>query len=145
MTSRTDTALARLREQGERITPARRAVVDVLAGTSQHLDAEAVSERVGRIEPGVHRATVYRTLQSLCEAGVVGHTHVPGAPTIYHLAGDPTEHAHLQCDRCGRVLDMPTQWLESLAARARAELGFVVQPTHTALLGRCAECAAPPA
>lgn len=136
-------ALGLLREKGERVTPARRAVLQVLDDARGHLCAEDIAERVDVAEPGVHRATVYRSLQSLAELGVVAHTHVPGSATIYHLrhsAAAPTGHAHLQCTACERFFDIPTDWLGPLGGRLGDELGFELDAQHAALLGTCAEC-----
>ncbi|GAB3587311.1 Fur family transcriptional regulator [Calidifontibacter terrae] len=135
-------AIGRLRACGERITVARRAVLEVLAGHA-HLDADEVAERVAQLQPGVHRATIYRTLRSLVEQGVVSHTHVPDAATIYHLR--QMRHAHLQCARCGRFADMPLEWLAPLAQRIDTELGFTLDADHAALLGLCADCRETPA
>lgn len=145
-------ALERLRDAGERVTPARRAVLEVLDESRDHLDAETVAARVDAREPGVHRATVYRSLQSLVTLGVVAHTHVPGGPTIYHLAASTHDdgghggqgrhgHAHLQCTRCLRFFDMPADWLDQLRERALGTMGFDIAPDHAALLGVCARCA----
>jgi Fur family ferric uptake transcriptional regulator len=138
-------ALGLLRERGERVTTARRAVLQVLDEAREHLCAEDIAERVDAAEPGVHRATIYRSLQSLAELGVVAHTHVPGGATIYHLrhsAGAPTRHAHLQCATCSRFFDIPEEWLGGLGDRLRAELGFELDSAHAALLGTCAQCRA---
>lgn len=141
-------ALEQLRETGERVTPARRAVLEVLDLSRGHLDAEAIATQVDARESGVHRATVYRTLQSLASIGVIAHTHVPGGPTIYHLApsvsGQSThpEHAHLQCTVCLRFFDIPVGWLEGLQQQVREELDFDLVPDHAALLGICSECRA---
>lgn len=134
-----DDAIARLRQGGERITVARRAVLEALASHA-HLDADEVAERVAELQPGVHRATIYRTLRSLVEQGVVSHTHVPDAATIYHLR--QVRHAHLQCAQCGRFADVPLEWLEPLAERIDTELGFSLDADHAALLGHCADCRA---
>ena len=141
-------ALEQLRTAGERVTPARRAVLEVLDESRDHLDAETMAARVDAREPGVHRATVYRSLQSLVTLGVVAHTHVPGGPTIYHLAPstrgtaehEPHGHAHLQCTRCLRFFDMPAAWLDQVRARALDAMGFEIAPDHAALLGVCASC-----
>lgn len=138
-------ALDRLREKGERVTAARRAVLQVLDDASGHLCAEDIAERVDAAEPGVHRATVYRSLQSLTELGIVAHTHVPGSATIYHLkhsAASRHRHAHLQCSTCSRFFDIPANWLDPLGNRTRAELGFELDAQHAALLGTCAQCRA---
>ncbi len=139
-------AVAALRAAGERVTPARRAVLGVLERNKGHLDAEAIAARVGEREPGVHRATVYRTLQSLVTLGVVAHTHVPGGSTIYHLspayrgAAEDHVHAHLQCTKCQRFFDMPAEWLDELRESARMTMDFEIAPGHAALLGICARC-----
>lgn len=137
------TALDMLRDRGERVTAARRAVLQVLDEARDHLCAEDIAERVDAAEPGVHRATVYRSLQSLTELGIVAHTHVPGSATIYHLKHSPaapTNHAHLQCSTCSRFFDIPTDWLGPLGDRLRDELGFELDAQHAALLGTCADC-----
>ena len=159
-TPRVADALARLRAVGERMTPARRAVlavVDAADAAGEHLTADQIGVRVGDLEPAVHRATVYRTLTSLTELGALSHVHLGGSATVYHLGSGPEDespeegahehaqehaHAHVQCHACGRVLDVPPDVLDAVAARLEAELGFVLDTGHAALLGTCRECAA---
>ncbi|ADU49851.1 Fur family transcriptional regulator [Intrasporangium calvum] len=167
--ARVDWALARLRVLGERVTPAREAVlrvIDAADRTDEHLTAEQIGERVTQLEPSVHRATVYRTLTSLTDAGVLSHIHLGGSATVYHLAVTPGEpvrepgpasvgpvdgdplgdgplsngHLHVQCSVCGRVQDAPVAVLDEAGRRLREELGFELDTTHAALLGRCADC-----
>lgn len=154
---RVEAAIARLRVAGERLTPGRRAVIEVLDADSRHLDADAIAALVAQREPGVHRATIYRSLQALADGGIVRHTHVPGGATIYHLApaqhlaepsagteepGQGHGHAHLQCVRCERFTDIDSHEFAPLVARIREVTGFAVDAEHAALLGVCAECAA---
>ena len=140
--------LARLRAVGERMTPARRAVltvVDAADAAGEHLTAEQIGVRVGDLEPAVHRATLYRTLTSLTELGALAHVHLGGSATVYHLGPGPEDdahdHAHVQCHACGRVLDVPPDVLDDVAARLAADLGFVLDTGHAALLGTCRDCA----
>ena len=136
-----DAAVRRLRGRGQRVTPARAAVLETLAAGADHLDAAEIVDRAARLDPGVHRATVYRALSTLCELQIVTHTHVAGSGTIYHLAaGSGAAHAHLQCSACGTVIDLPADALADLAANVRKELGFELEPEHAALIGICAEC-----
>ena len=159
-------ALARMRACGERVTPARRAVlqvVDLADRADEHLTAEMVGARVAELAPSVHRATVYRTLTSLTQAGFLSQVHLGGAATIYHLdaprvtagtdpAVDPFgphtknssatdhAHAHVRCVACGRVLDVPPNAFDSLTARLADGIGFALDPVRTALLGTCRDC-----
>jgi Fur family ferric uptake transcriptional regulator len=131
------------------MTPARRAVlsvVDAADAAGEHLTAEQIGARVGDLEPTVHRATLYRTLTSLTELGALSHVHLGGSATVYHLGGGPEDegphdHAHVQCHACGRVLDVPPDVLDDVAARLAADLGFVLDTGHAALLGTCRDCA----
>lgn len=141
---RVTAALAALRERGERVTPGRAAVLEVVDASAEHLDAESIATAVARRVPGVHRATIYRSLTSLSELGILTHTHVPGSATIYHLApaGESHGHTHLQCTTCERFFDLPVSELEQLRESVRARAGFEIDPRHAALLGTCEECAA---
>ncbi len=123
------------------MTPARRAVIGVLAATTDHLDAEQVGARVLELAPSVHRATVYRTLETLSEVGVVTHVHTGRGATAYHLAADVTgwRHLHAQCRVCERMIDLPDDLLDGVAARLAAA-GFTLEPHHVALSGVCQHC-----
>lgn len=137
---------AALRDRGERVTPARLAVAGVLERSRQHLNADQIAGQATQLVPGIHRATVYRALATLGDLELVSHTHLGGRSTVYHLTvpgpgDDPVVgHAHLQCTSCGRVLDTPADTLDPVAAQLEAALNFRLDPTHTALLGTCAQC-----
>jgi Fur family ferric uptake transcriptional regulator len=146
-TPRVQAALGSLRDQHERVTRARQAVIEVLDSTDEHLAADEIVARAEATAPGVHRATVYRALSTLGELGLVTHTHVGGSATVYHLAlpaptGETTllPHAHLQCSNCQAVIDIPVDALDSLISRVDREVGFQIEPHHAALLGLCADC-----
>ena len=138
-------ALAQLRARGERVTRVRHAVIEVLDGTTEHLTADEIASRAEDLAPGLHRASVYRALATLGDRGLVTHTHLGGAATVYHLNFDlpqrpATGHAHLQCTRCSRVIDIPVNLLEPMADSVERDLGFRLEPRHAALLGVCADC-----
>ena len=138
-------ALAALRARGERVTRVRRAVIEVLDCTTGHLTADEIASQAEDLAPGLHRASVYRALATLGQLELVTHTHLGGAATVHHLNVDlpevpPGSHAHLQCTRCSRVIDIPVSLLEPLADAVDQDLGFRLEPRHTALLGICADC-----
>jgi Fur family transcriptional regulator, ferric uptake regulator len=136
-----DVTAQRLRERGERVTPARLAVVEVLANTEEHLSAEQIGERAEQLRPGIHRATVYRALDALGEFGLVTHVHLGRAGTTYHLAGDlAPRHLHLRCSECGKVLDVAGDILDPARRKLLRELGFHLAPEQVALIGVCADC-----
>lgn len=125
---------------GLRVTSQRRRVVAALhRGT--HLTPEqvvaAVTQDGGDPLPP---STVYRTLDTLEQLGVVTHTHLThGAPT-YHLAGG-APHLHLVCRRCGRVESAPVHLADGLTSALRAATGFAAEVEHMGIHGLCADCA----
>jgi Fur family transcriptional regulator, ferric uptake regulator len=138
---RVEQAVRALRSQGERITTARRELLQVFAASDDHLSADDIVERLATSAPSVHRATVYRTLDSLVRAGVVAHMHRPHGPATYHLAdGDGRPHLHLACNKCGAVVDAAADLLDDVARRVKQSTGFVLDADHVALTGECRAC-----
>ena len=129
-----------LRARGERMTGPRRAVLTVLAADSGHLPADAVVSRVADHDPGVHRASVYRTLDALSDLGVIQHVHVGHGATAYHVVRTGKRHLHAHCRDCGAVLDLPHDLLDDVAGELVARFGFVLDAGHVALSGLCAGC-----
>ncbi len=134
-------ALNVLRIRGARVTAARRAVLDVLDSTTEHLNADEIVTRAAAAAPGLHRTTVYRALSTLGDFNIVLHTHIAGSATVFHLAGpEPRVHAHVQCTLCGCVVDVAAEEFVRLASTLYREIGFQLEPQHAALLGVCARC-----
>lgn len=137
----TDAILDRLRAGGARITAARRATIDViLAAGEEHLGAGEILRRVRQAVPDVAESTVYRTLASLEDLGVISHLHLANGASAYHPAG--ARHQHLVCSRCGQVTDVPDTVFDELATVIDTFYGFSVDASHVALQGRCSACRA---
>jgi Fur family transcriptional regulator, ferric uptake regulator len=127
---------AALRDEGRRITTARRLVIELLARTDEHLTADDLAIRIHDAHPEIHLSTVYRTLDSFREWGLLEHVHQPHGPSFFHLTG---AHRHLVCDACGRIHDVPAVEFEALVVRIRELYAFELRLGHVALVGRCRE------
>lgn len=141
---RAESAVAALRSRGERITKARSALIDVLAGCDDHLSADDIVDRLADIEPSTHRATVYRTLDSLVKTGIVAHVHLPHGAATYHLVDAERAHTHLLCRMCGQIIDAAPDLLDEVRARLESSAGFRLDPDHVALTGWCRACVRAP-
>lgn len=133
-----DDVLALLRARGGRATSSRRALLQVLFHDERHLTAEELAAAVQALVPDVHLSTIYRNLEELQRLGVVVHSHVGHGPATYQLAA--MAHAHLVCDGCGAMVEVPAELWASLARTARHALGFEIDPLHFAIPGRCRAC-----
>ena len=130
--------IATLRQQGVRITTARRAVIAALVGTDGHVTAEDIAIAVQRTAPEIHLSTVYRTLESLEELGVVDHVHLGHGSAVYHLAAN--RHQHLVCERCKKVIHLPPGFVDTLSRDIDTRYNFTLRPHHFALIGLCEDC-----
>ncbi len=131
---------ARLRARGERMTQPRRIVLAVLANHDDHLSAEQVVTAVEARDASIHRSTVYRTLDTLADIGLVQDVHQSHGPTLYHLTPVGGDHVHLQCLSCGGIADAPIDVLTSTAGHLSRIYGFRLDLGHVALSGTCADC-----
>ena len=131
-----DAILAVFRAGGGRVTTARRAIVRALLDRPDHLTSDQIVAIVHESHPDVNQSSVYRTLGELERFGVLRHVHFGHGPAMYHLAQE--DQLHLVCERCGRVVDVPTREVQAFLAPLRAEYGFVADLDHFAITGRCA-------
>jgi Fe2+ or Zn2+ uptake regulation protein len=132
-------ALERVREHGGRVTSSRRLLLAELFGSAGHRNAEELASAVQAKAPDVHLSTVYRNLDELEKLGIVVHTHLGHGPAIYHLSS--AVHGHFVCGECGKMIEAPQALFASLADEANSQFGFIIDPHHFAVLGRCATCA----
>src|ERR1700754_3720261 len=88
-----------------RLTPRRRAVLDVLRGATDHPTAADVYDRVRVVSPGIGAATVYRTLGLLVEAGLALELNL-GDGVAARYDANTQRHDHVVCDGCGQAVDI---------------------------------------
>jgi Fur family ferric uptake transcriptional regulator len=135
----TETTAARLSAAGERVTRQRLIVADILAAAGRQLTAGELYERVRTAEPSLGRATVFRTVDRLVEAGVARRLELEGHVYAY-IACQPEHHHHLSCTSCGRVEEIPESWVQPIADRASRRLDFEIDDGRLDFYGRCADC-----
>ena len=133
-----ETVLARMRAGGGRATPARRLLLKALIDGHGHQSAEELAARVRVTAPEVNLSTIYRNLDELERLHVIDRTHIGHGPATYHLAANA--HGHLLCEKCGSLTEVPDAVFAALAATLRKKHGFIIEPRHLAVTGRCANC-----
>ena len=134
-------AADRLTAAGERVTRQRLLVADALAGSGRRLTADQLYRALRRREPGIGRATVFRTLETLVEAGVARRLELDGHVYAY-VACLPAHHHHIACTRCGRVEEIDEAYVAPIIGRLAEEMGFEIDDARLDFYGRCATCRA---
>ncbi len=87
----------------------------------------------------VSRATVYRTLGKLVDAGLLRRLEL-GSRTYYeHDYGYP-QHEHLHCDQCGKMIEFQSPAIEATVREVCREHQFQAAGHTFVIRGICAEC-----
>jgi len=133
---------AALEERGVRLTRQRRVLLRVMDGAERHLDAGAILGRAQRIDPRIHRVTVYRTLDLLKRHGLIDELdllHIHGDQHYYESHG-PRDHIHIACLRCGKVREFESNLFEQLKKQIERDCSIKITVTRTEIGGYCDSC-----
>ena len=94
----------RLRASGLRATASRVAILDHLQEDRRHPTAEMVYETLRSIHPSLSLSTVYSTLESFIDRGLLRRVHTPDG--LLRVDGTTADHDHAICRHCGKVYDV---------------------------------------
>lgn len=119
----------KLRENGLKVTPQRLAIYEILMQTKEHPRAETIYEVVKSRMPSISFNTVYKTLGSLEESGLIKKLVVE--ENHYRFDADTSAHAHLLCVRCNKLEDIPGDY----GQKARLMREEFARTHHRTLLG----------
>ena len=127
-----------LREKGLRLTPQRELVLQAVRALG-HATPDEVAEHVRQTHPGINLSTVYRNLETLENVGLVQHSHLGHGGVRYHAAAEEV-HAHLNCEKCGIIIEVPIEATSPLTQALLDDYGFHTDVEHLAISGRCEAC-----
>jgi Fur family ferric uptake transcriptional regulator len=142
MSERRESLSERMSAKGLRLTAKRRIVAHLLESAKTHLDAEAVYRLARQRDPKIHRATVYRTLNTLKNLGLIDELdlmHVSGDRHYYEIRPS-TFHIHLICRKCGSVQEPAGSWWQEMRIRVFDETGFKPDTVRLEMGGLCSAC-----
>jgi Fur family peroxide stress response transcriptional regulator len=131
--------LAALRGAGLRITPQRVAVCRALAGTKSHPTAQALYEQLSTQFESLSRATVYNTLETLVQGGLIHELGDAGDGAV-HYDADVAPHVNLICLRCHRIDDLPVTALDRVERQVAEHSGYEVRGARLVYYGLCPDC-----
>jgi len=130
--------VATLKKKGLKVTPQRRLIVDVIHDADTHITAEEIIAYVQSKMPGIHKSTIYRTLDLLEEFGCVFKSELSDQ-TVYHHAEDGHHH-HLICSRCGCSMECDESLFRPVEITLKEKHGFIVDFRHMVMNGICEDC-----
>jgi Fur family ferric uptake transcriptional regulator len=129
-----------LREHNLPVTAQRLAIAEVLLSAERHLSAEEVAEEVTARGRKVGTATVYRTIDTLLESGLIVERDFGEGFRRFESARDMPNHEHLVCSVCGKVEEFRDERLERMTTIVAESRGFARQSHRLVIHGVCMDC-----
>ncbi len=123
-----------------RLTDARAAIVEAALARDGHYPIDDLIADLKRRGIRGSKATVYRTLPLLAEAGILKPAIIAGDSKSYETTFGRTHHDHLVCMGCGKVVEFEFEAFEILQREVASRHGFRLHSHHHELVGRCAQC-----
>jgi Fur family ferric uptake transcriptional regulator len=124
-----------------RATRQRAAVAAALEEVDEFRSAQDLHDILKHRGDSVGLTTVYRTLQSLADAGEIDVLRTGEGESVYRRCSGGGHHHHLVCRACGKAVEVEGPAVERWAEAVAAEHGFVDVAHTVEIFGTCQECA----
>lgn len=129
-----------LRDEGLRLSRGRESVFHQVIMTHGHFTAEEMAKLCADMQPTVSRATVYRSLKEMLEAGIIRETAFGDKHQHYEHLYDEAKHHHAKCMRCHQFIEFPDLDEESCYHPILEKQGFKIIGHEMHFYGICKRC-----
>jgi Fur family transcriptional regulator, ferric uptake regulator len=127
------------RTRTQRYTGQQRDLVRFIFSQHSHFDAEQLIDAMKQAGMRVSRATAYRTLSKLVDAGLLRRLELGPRMFYEHDYGYP-QHEHLQCTVCGKMIEFQSPVIESAMREVCRQHHFNATGHTFIIRGACADC-----
>ena len=123
-----------------RMTYQREIILEELRRVKSHPTADELYLMVRHRMPRISRATVYRNLEQLSEAGMV--VKLMGTGNQRRFDGNTQKHTHIHCVKCGKIADIaaPEDMDSASLPDIQSSCGYKVLGRQIEYTGICPEC-----
>ena len=125
--------------KGHLATAQRRLLLELLGEADGHIDAKELYRRASARDESISPATVYRSLNLFKELGLIEERKL-GQVRCYYEMKHSSEHQHMICQGCGKVLEFKKPLVKNLVDTIQREHDFKVTKAELYLEGYCLEC-----
>ena len=123
----------------QRFTDPQREIVRHIFAKHKHFDTDELIEDLKKAGRQASRATVYRTLSKLVDAGMLQRIDLGGRTVYDHDYGYP-QHEHLVCESCGTMIEFQHPAILSALQEVAKNHAFRMDGHTLVVKGTCAAC-----
>jgi Fur family ferric uptake transcriptional regulator len=129
-----------LKDRGQRFTKERAAILQKTLSCHGHFDPETLYLKIRDTGLKASRASVYRTLNLLCECGLIEKVRKTEHGTIYENTFGHKHHDHMLCIICGNIIEFYSEDLERLQEGLCNKQNFRGVNHTLEIRGYCKKC-----
>jgi len=129
-----------LEDNALRFSLCRKKVFDEVINAHGHFSAEDLVKIFRSAGSVVSRATIYRSLFELLEAGIIRKTAFGEKHDYYEHIYDEKPHHHARCIRCSDLLEFPDQKEDRVYVPYLENKGFKILGHEMHFYGICKKC-----
>ena len=127
------------RPRPQRFTEQQRDIVRYIFSKHNHFDAEKLIDDMEHAGFRVSRATVYRALAKLVDAGLLRCLEVGPRKLYEHDYGYP-QHEHMRCQVCGKMIEFQHPSIDAVLREVCSRHGFHASGHTFIIRGTCSDC-----
>jgi Fur family ferric uptake transcriptional regulator len=132
--------LSRLTPTGGKRSSKREQIVNVFLRQEGHLSADDLVDLIRKEDHRISRATVYRTLQWMVDAGIARKVDFGEGRFRFEHSYRQPRHFHLICKTCHRSFEFLSSDIEGLVEEVAAARNFMASQSVVQIYGTCEEC-----
>ena len=132
--------IARLKPAGGKRSSKREQIVNVFLRQEGHLSADDLVDLIRKEDHRISRATVYRTLQWMTDAGIARKVDFGEGRFRFEHSYRHPRHFHLICKACHRSFEFLSSDIEGIVEEVAAARGFTASQSVVQIYGTCEEC-----
>ena len=138
--STTPLDFSRLKPKGGKRSSKREQIVNVFLRQEGHLSADDLVDIIRKDDSRVSRATVYRTLQWMVDAGIARKVDFGEGRSRFEHSYRQPRHFHLICQTCHRSFEFLSSDIELLVEEVTTARGFTAAKSVVQIYGTCEDC-----
>ena len=126
-----------LTEHESRYTSQKKEITTEIFNMLDHFEVEDFIESLRKQKKQFSRATVYRTIKQLLDAGLLQKISTKEGKVYYEGTSNQTQHAHVICNECGKILEIKDQRITDLLQECCNDLGITIEYQSLHIYGKC--------
>src|SRR5689334_20550966 len=129
-----------LRPAGSKRSNKRDLIVNVFLRQEGHLSADDLVDLIRKEDQRISRATIYRTLQWMVDAGIARKVDFGEGRFRFEHSYRHPRHFHLICKECSRSSEFLSSDIEALVEEVAAARNFSARQSVVQIYGTCEQC-----